>query len=67
MTIDTIFDTSTDLSPGTIGLDVMGTEVPALKPVAIASPEPDCASAECIAERGTDPPAPGSRVASRLA
>jgi hypothetical protein len=41
MTIDTIFDASTDLSPGTIGFDVMGTEVPALNPVAIASPDPD--------------------------
>jgi uncharacterized membrane protein YbaN (DUF454 family) len=58
MTIDTIFDASTELSPGTIGFDVMGKEVPALKPVAIASPEPDCASAECIAERGTDAAGP---------
>jgi uncharacterized membrane protein YbaN (DUF454 family) len=58
VTIDTIFDASTDLSPGTIGFDVMGTEVPALKSVAIASPEPDCASAECIAERGTDAAGP---------
>ena len=58
MTIDTIFDASTDLSPGTIGFDVMDMEVPDLKPVAIASPEPDCASAGCIAERGTDAAGP---------
>jgi uncharacterized membrane protein YbaN (DUF454 family) len=58
VTIDTIFDASTDLSPWTIGFNVMGTEVPALKPVAIASPKPDCASAECIAERGTDAAGP---------